>query len=106
MFDIYVKRRIRFTLRDKRLFEIIEVEITRVDCTSSVPFFYFDRSCSNICPLRNGKNICVAIALCFNFKSPFCWTLFGMFDRLSCIRVKFKIPGLYLVCLIVYHVSE
>ena len=32
MFDFYVKTRIRFSLRDKRLFEITEVEITRVDC--------------------------------------------------------------------------
>ena len=32
MLDLYVKRRIRFSLRDKRLFEITEVEITRVDC--------------------------------------------------------------------------
>ena len=32
MLDFYVKARIRFSLRDKRLFEIIEVEITRVDC--------------------------------------------------------------------------
>ena len=32
MLDFYVKRRARFSLRDKRLFEIIEVEITRVDC--------------------------------------------------------------------------
>ena len=33
MFDFYVKRRIRFSLRDtcKRIFEINEVEITRVD---------------------------------------------------------------------------
>ena len=30
--DFYVKTRIRFSLRDKRLFEINEVEITRVDC--------------------------------------------------------------------------
>ena len=30
--DFYVKTRIRFSLRDKRLFEITEVEITRVDC--------------------------------------------------------------------------
>ena len=30
--DNYVKTRIRFSLRDKRLFEINEVEITRVDC--------------------------------------------------------------------------
>ena len=28
----YVQRRTRFSLRDKRLFEITEVEITRVDC--------------------------------------------------------------------------
>ena len=29
--DFYVKTRIRFSLRDKRLFEITEVELTRVD---------------------------------------------------------------------------
>ena len=33
MLDFCVKTRIRFSLRDKRLFEITEVEITRVDCT-------------------------------------------------------------------------
>ena len=33
MLDFYVKTRIGFSLRDKRLFEITEVEITRVDCT-------------------------------------------------------------------------
>ena len=32
MLDLYVKRGIRFSLRDKRLVEITEVEITRVDC--------------------------------------------------------------------------
>ena len=32
MLDFYVERGIRFSLRDKRLFEITEVEITRVDC--------------------------------------------------------------------------
>ena len=32
LLDFYVKTRIRFSLRDKRLFEITEVEITRVDC--------------------------------------------------------------------------
>ena len=32
MLDFYVKRRTRFSLRDKGIFEIIEVEITRVDC--------------------------------------------------------------------------
>ena len=32
MLDFYDKTGIRFSLRDKRLFEITEVEITRVDC--------------------------------------------------------------------------
>ena len=32
MLDFCVKTRIRFSFRDKRLFEITEVEITRVDC--------------------------------------------------------------------------
>ena len=33
MLDFYVETGIRFSLRDKRLFEITEVEITRFDCT-------------------------------------------------------------------------
>ena len=33
MLDFYVKTGIRFSLCDKRLFEIMEVEIPRVDCT-------------------------------------------------------------------------
>ena len=32
MLDFFVKTGIRFSLRDKRLFEITEVEITRVNC--------------------------------------------------------------------------
>ena len=32
MSDLYVENGIRFSLRDKRLLEITEVEITRVDC--------------------------------------------------------------------------
>ena len=32
MLDIYVKTGIRISLRDKRLFQITEVEIMRVDC--------------------------------------------------------------------------
>ena len=38
--DFYVKTGIRFSLRDKRLFEITEVEITRVDCTCTLPVFF------------------------------------------------------------------
>ena len=41
MLDFYVKTGIRFSLRDKRLFEITKVEITRVDCTNfSLPVNY------------------------------------------------------------------
>ena len=36
MLDFYVKTGIRFSLRDKRLFEITEVEITRVNCIGVV----------------------------------------------------------------------
>ena len=39
MLDFYVKTRVRFSLRDKRLFEITEVEITRVDCKYYTSFF-------------------------------------------------------------------
>ena len=35
LLDFHVETRIRFSLRDKRLFEMIEVEITRVDCSVS-----------------------------------------------------------------------
>ena len=36
IFDFCVKTRTRFSLRDKRLFEITEVEIMRVDCTNII----------------------------------------------------------------------
>ena len=36
MLDFYVKTGTRFSLRDKRLFEITEVEITRVDCNCRI----------------------------------------------------------------------
>ena len=39
MLDFYVKTGIRFSLRDKRLFEITDVEITRVDCIINSPCF-------------------------------------------------------------------
>ena len=38
MLDFYVKTRIRFSLRDKELFEITKVKIMRIDC--SYNFFY------------------------------------------------------------------
>ena len=49
MLDFCVKTRIRFSLRDKRLFEITEVEITRVDCNlselSSNPILIWNFNC-------------------------------------------------------------
>ena len=38
--DFYVKTGIRFSLRDKRLFEITEVEIMRVDCIALLKKIY------------------------------------------------------------------
>ena len=40
MLDFYVKTRIRFSFRDKLLFEITEVEITRVDCRCINPIAF------------------------------------------------------------------
>ena len=46
MLDFYVETRIRFSLRDKRLFEITEVEITRVDCITMMRFeTYMNSDC-------------------------------------------------------------
>ena len=52
MLDFYFKTGIRFSLRDKRLFEITEVEITRVTCIricivdSAVKWGFLFRNCT------------------------------------------------------------
>ena len=54
MLDFYVKTRIRFSLRDKRLFEITDVEITRVDCitlAAAKAFWYLETA-------LNSGNLC------------------------------------------------
>ena len=38
MLDFYIKTRNRFSLRDKQLFEITDVEITRFDCIGTARF--------------------------------------------------------------------
>ena len=45
MLDFFVKTGIRFSLRDKRLFEITEVEITRVDCTGILDITLSSHDC-------------------------------------------------------------
>ena len=45
MLDFNVKTRIGFSLRDERLFEITEVEITRVDCILNSPYLKAETSC-------------------------------------------------------------
>ena len=42
MLDFYVKTGIRLSLRDKWLFEIAEVEITRVDCIYGTLTVFFN----------------------------------------------------------------
>ena len=53
MARIFVSTRTRFSLRDKRLFEIIGIEITRVDCTSS----FFD------CQERVSRCVCAFVVM-------------------------------------------
>ena len=55
MLDFYVKIRIRFSLRDKWLFEVTEVEITRVDCIS-IKTYTVTRHQKTV--LIRGHNIC------------------------------------------------
>ena len=50
MLDFYVKTGIRFSVRDKRLFEITEVEITRVDCILKLRMTcHSDKNLSGVC---------------------------------------------------------
>ena len=51
LLNFHVKTGARFSLRDKRLFEISEVEIMRVDCTS------FSRSLDWLVAVVSGKVI-------------------------------------------------
>ena len=55
MLEFYVKTGIRFSLRDKRLFETTEAEITRVDCMSFTPI--------SVAPNGNGQIIFLTWAL-------------------------------------------
>ena len=61
MLDLYVKTRIRFSLRDTWLFEITEVEITRVDCMfvfrwqNVLVLVFLIIYCSQICQIRETK---------------------------------------------------
>ena len=61
MLDFYVKTRIRFFLRDMRLLEITEVEITRDDCISkSLSYFLytiFTRGLTGIHPYHMNEPI-------------------------------------------------
>ena len=52
MLDFCVKTGMRFSLRDKRLFEITEVEISRVDCI----VLYVNSLCSIEVCVYNGKS--------------------------------------------------
>ena len=51
--DICVKTRTRFSLPDKRLFEIIEVDITRVDCIKQ-----FSQGVEVLLLLEMQENVC------------------------------------------------
>ena len=53
MLDFYVKTRIRFSLRDKRLFKIIEVEITRIDCNNFCKKELYHKNCNTCINIFN-----------------------------------------------------
>ena len=84
MLDFYVKTGIRFSLRDKRLFEITEVEITRVDCIlcsilhlkiidSKVSFLHPVTICFTYQPLlpatANGKHVKTLVFSYYKFQN-------------------------------------
>ena len=49
----------RFSLRDKRLFEINKVEITRVDCTELLPMKVSIHINAELCFLFNDVTTCI-----------------------------------------------
>ena len=49
MLDFCVNTGIRFSLRDKRLFEITEVEIARVDCIIEILFYSILETLKQLC---------------------------------------------------------
>ena len=63
--DFCVKTRTRFSLRDKRLLEIIEVEIMRVDCTILLQCFFAYRGSGKL-PWSIVKHIIVLHELTAN----------------------------------------
>ena len=64
MLDFNVKTRIRFSLRDKRLFEITEVEITRVDCIKC--FTVLAALISNVSARNNKDSVTIFILYTLN----------------------------------------
>ena len=64
MIDFYVKTGIRFSLRDKRLFEITEVEITRVDCTFKKRHLGHNRWLGGVKPVLGGVGNVASLLYC------------------------------------------
>ena len=58
--DFYVKTMIRFSLRDKLLFEVFEVQITTVDCMC----FYLSEQCVHPHILLQSSLVGCIVVLC------------------------------------------
>ena len=71
LLDFYVKTGIRFSLRDKRLFEITEVEITRVDCIGT--------------PKINNFSICFLNVKFIIFRCSKIWTYYNLI--IMCLNI-------------------
>ena len=77
--DSYVKTRIRFSLRDKRLFEITEVEIiTRVDCSCVYVSVRLSTNSNIVC-------LCVRSSVCPSARPPVCIFLCDIVSLSVCI---------------------
>ena len=91
MLDFHVKTGTRFALRGKRLFEISEVEITRVDCSSTSLFL--------LCVITREQLICLNCSQSISkvFKIVLLFILFIFFFLL----LLFLCTLVFLICFLI-----
>ena len=108
MLDFCVKTRIRFSLRDKRLFEITEVEITRVDCSCNfnlfIPsrLFYPYQKDESIFQLRDASYS--LLSFLFHIKGKYLFEYANIIDPDQTLHTA--VPDLGLHCLFMSYLSD
>ena len=81
--DFYVETRIRFSLRDKRLFGITEVEITRVDCILQI-----SKSTAFLISFQNHWHKCTRAMIQMSMK-------FMRMDHINFMMIWIILAGMY-----------